>query len=126
MASRRLRGAQASLFVALCLFWWLDVIRERCSIFKFKSKSIKFVRFHALILSKGKCCHPCLELTKLYLIAIPRSRSLEPLNSSAMWSSEVELIVLIKGEKGLGFSILDYQVRCKASFSHRRKILDVN
>ena len=39
-----------------------------------------------------------------------RSRSLEPLNSAAMWSEEVEEIVLIKGEKGLGFSILDYQV----------------
>jgi len=39
-----------------------------------------------------------------------RSRSLEPLNSAAMWSSQIEEIVLIKGEKGLGFSILDYQV----------------
>lgn len=27
-----------------------------------------------------------------------------------MWSSEVEYVVLEKGEKGLGFSILDYQV----------------
>ena len=40
-----------------------------------------------------------------------RSRSLEPLNSAAMWSSQIEEIVLIKGEKGLGFSILDYQVK---------------
>ena len=50
------------------------------------------------------------------------SRSLEPLNSAAMWSSEVEEIVLVKGEKGLGFSILDYQVKTikrpfSASFS---------
>jgi hypothetical protein len=35
---------------------------------------------------------------------------LEPLNSAAMWSTDVEEIVLVKGEKGLGFSILDYQV----------------
>jgi hypothetical protein len=27
-----------------------------------------------------------------------------------MWSTDVEEIVLVKGEKGLGFSILDYQV----------------
>lgn len=27
-----------------------------------------------------------------------------------MWSSEPQIIELIKGERGLGFSILDYQV----------------
>ncbi|CAG2102660.1 unnamed protein product, partial [Medioppia subpectinata] len=43
------------------------------------------------------------DLTKM------KSRSLEPLTGLAMWSSEVELIELIKGDKGLGFSILDYQ-----------------
>lgn len=39
-----------------------------------------------------------------------RCRSLEPLTGLAMWSSEPQLIQLIKGERGLGFSILDYQV----------------
>lgn len=39
-----------------------------------------------------------------------RSRSLEPLSGLAMWSSEPQLIKLIKGDRGLGFSILDYQV----------------
>lgn len=39
-----------------------------------------------------------------------RSRSLEPLTGLAMWSSQPQLIELIKGERGLGFSILDYQV----------------
>lgn len=39
-----------------------------------------------------------------------RSRSLEPLTGLAMWSSEPLLIQLTKGERGLGFSILDYQV----------------
>lgn len=39
-----------------------------------------------------------------------KSRSLEPLTSLAMWSSEPEEIELHKGERGLGFSILDYQV----------------
>lgn len=38
-----------------------------------------------------------------------RSRSLEPLTGLAMWSSEPLLIQLYKGERGLGFSILDYQ-----------------
>lgn len=36
--------------------------------------------------------------------------SLEPLTGLAMWSSEPQIIELIKGERGLGFSILDYQV----------------
>ncbi|XP_071445203.1 patj homolog [Hetaerina americana] len=43
------------------------------------------------------------------LSAKMRSRSLEPLTGLAMWSSEPQVIELIKGERGLGFSILDYQ-----------------
>lgn len=39
-----------------------------------------------------------------------RSRSLEPLTGLAMWSSEPITIHLVKGDRGLGFSILDYQV----------------
>lgn len=38
-----------------------------------------------------------------------KSRSLEPLTGLAMWSSEPHIIELVKGERGLGFSILDYQ-----------------
>lgn len=38
-----------------------------------------------------------------------KSRSLEPLTGLAMWSSEPQIIELVKGERGLGFSILDYQ-----------------
>ena len=38
-----------------------------------------------------------------------KSRSLEPLTGFAMWSSEPQVIELLKGERGLGFSILDYQ-----------------
>ena len=38
-----------------------------------------------------------------------KSRSLEPLSSLAMWSEEVLIIELVKGDRGLGFSILDYQ-----------------
>ncbi|KNC33530.1 Patj-like protein [Lucilia cuprina] len=38
-----------------------------------------------------------------------KSRSLEPLTGLAMWSSEPQIIELIKGDRGLGFSILDYQ-----------------
>ncbi len=40
-----------------------------------------------------------------------RSRSLEPLSGLATWSSEPQVIELIKGDRGLGFSILDYQVQ---------------
>ena len=40
-----------------------------------------------------------------------KSRSLEPLTGLAMWSSEPQIIELVKGERGLGFSILDYQVK---------------
>ncbi|RWS31496.1 multiple PDZ domain protein-like protein, partial [Leptotrombidium deliense] len=38
-----------------------------------------------------------------------KSRSLEPLTGLAMWSSDAQTIELVKGERGLGFSILDYQ-----------------
>lgn len=38
-----------------------------------------------------------------------KSRSLEPLTGLAMWSSESQVIELMKGDRGLGFSILDYQ-----------------
>ena len=38
-----------------------------------------------------------------------KSRSLEPLTSLAMWSEQVLCIELVKGDRGLGFSILDYQ-----------------
>jgi hypothetical protein len=40
-----------------------------------------------------------------------KSQSLEQLNSQsqAMWKSDVEEVILAKGHKGLGFSILDYQ-----------------
>ena len=37
-----------------------------------------------------------------------KSRSLEN-NNLAMWSEEVEIVELTKGDRGLGFSILDYQ-----------------
>lgn len=38
-----------------------------------------------------------------------KSRSLEPLTGLAMWSSIPTVIELPKGDRGLGFSILDYQ-----------------
>ena len=39
-----------------------------------------------------------------------RSRSMEPLSGLAMWASEPQVFLLEKAERGLGFSILDYQV----------------
>ncbi|TRY75653.1 hypothetical protein TCAL_00503 [Tigriopus californicus] len=38
-----------------------------------------------------------------------KSRSLEPLTSLAMWSEQLLEIELLKSDRGLGFSILDYQ-----------------
>ncbi|KAJ2944956.1 hypothetical protein O0L34_g1852 [Tuta absoluta] len=37
-----------------------------------------------------------------------RSRSLEPLSGLAMWSDNIDYIQLLKEDRGLGFSILDY------------------
>ena len=39
-----------------------------------------------------------------------KSRSLEPLTGLAMWSAKLVEVDLQKGDRGLGFSILDYQV----------------
>ena len=36
-------------------------------------------------------------------------------STSSMWATEVEYVELEKGEKGLGFSILDYQVSNSSS-----------
>jgi len=41
---------------------------------------------------------------------VGRSHSLEPLGGLATWGSEVMTVELYKGDRGLGFSILDYQV----------------
>jgi len=42
---------------------------------------------------------------------VGRSHSLEPLGGLATWGSEVVTVELYKGDRGLGFSILDYQVQ---------------
>ena len=39
-----------------------------------------------------------------------RSRSLQPLTGLAIWSSKPVIVQLEKTTKGLGFSVLDYQV----------------
>ena len=44
------------------------------------------------------------------LMASNKSRSLEPLNQLATWSSTPLMVELTKGERGLGFSILDHKV----------------
>ena len=55
-----------------------------------------------------------------------RSRSLEPLTGLAMWSSEPLLIHLTKTERGLGFSILDYQVTCAAAHAFVSRLTDAS
>ena len=47
------------------------------------------------------------------LLSKLKSKSLEPLTGLAMWTDEVITIELLKTERGLGFSILDYQVNNK-------------
>ena len=47
------------------------------------------------------------------LLSKLKSKSLEPLTGLAMWTDEVITIELLKTERGLGFSILDYQVNTK-------------
>ena len=49
------------------------------------------------------------------LTASNKSRSLEPLNQLATWSSTPLLVELTKGERGLGFSILDHKVSTTTS-----------
>lgn len=39
-----------------------------------------------------------------------RSKSLEPISKFGVWSDQVLIVELTKSDKGLGFSILDYQV----------------
>ena len=41
---------------------------------------------------------------------VGRAHSLEPLGGLATWGTEVITVELYKGDRGLGFSILDYQV----------------
>jgi len=41
---------------------------------------------------------------------VGRSHSLEPLGGLATWGADVVTVELYKGDRGLGFSILDYQV----------------
>ncbi|XP_013421813.1 multiple PDZ domain protein isoform X5 [Lingula anatina] len=50
-----------------------------------------------------------LNVTEVPQLNKNKSRSLEPLTGLAMWSSEPVVIELVKGDRGLGFSILDYQ-----------------
>lgn len=40
-----------------------------------------------------------------------RSRSLEEIAGLPMWSNTITTVELTKGDRGLGFSILDYQVK---------------
>lgn len=40
-----------------------------------------------------------------------RSRSLEAVAGLPMWSDTITTIELVKGDRGLGFSVLDYQVK---------------
>lgn len=47
-----------------------------------------------------------------------KSRSLEELTNFKMWSIEPVVIELCKGDKGLGFSILDYKVQLTWAFFH--------
>lgn len=78
---------------------------------------------HSQNLNHGKLRYGHIECVLLRLVHANQfilniclsHRSLEPLTGLAMWSSEPQIIELIKGERGLGFSILDYQVKMCAN-----------
>ena len=55
-------------------------------------------------------------------LAGKKSRSLEPLSGLAMWSKNTMVIELRKGDKGLGFSILDYQVTSQSHCFSNHKL----
>ena len=40
----------------------------------------------------------------------PKWRSMEPLVAVPLWEAETQEVILNKGDAGLGFSVLDYQV----------------
>lgn len=46
--------------------------------------------------------------------ACSRSRSLEAITGLPMWSDTITIVELVKGDRGLGFSVLDYQVMSSA------------
>lgn len=82
---------------------------------EFASSSVSpMVMNDRLIKAKSDCSISSAGTTATEASAQPatsklKSRSLEPLSSLAMWSEDVLQIELVKGERGLGFSILDYQ-----------------
>lgn len=65
-----------------------------------------------LVKAKSEQALPVAEALPEDLVAFSRlkSRSLELLTGLAMWGNDVVELELEKGDRGLGFSILDYQV----------------
>ncbi|CAG5109302.1 Similar to Patj: Patj homolog (Drosophila melanogaster) [Cotesia congregata] len=73
------------------------------------SQNVSFVSER---LVKAKSDESLISITssKIPHICKVKSRSLELLTGLATWNTQPQIVELIKGEKGLGFSILDYQV----------------
>jgi len=66
---------------------------------------------HSLFKAKSEqvlVASPPVVSTDISLVG--RSHSLEPLGGLATWGSDIITVELYKGDRGLGFSILDYQV----------------
>jgi hypothetical protein len=58
-----------------------------------------------------------LDSTNTSLLRTTKTRSLEVISNLALWSTSILNIELIKGDYGLGFSVLDYQDPSNPSYS---------
>ena len=65
---------------------------------------------HLLVKAKSEQVLPLSTAVPDSALNVVKAKSLELLSGMAMWESEVVTVELYKGERGLGFSILDYQV----------------
>lgn len=63
---------------------------------------------------------PSPEVGTMDIGIVGRSHSLEPLGGLATWAADIVTVELYKGDRGLGFSILDYQVSYFFHFMHLR------
>lgn len=65
---------------------------------------------HMLFKAKSEQVLPLATAADCSTVGVVKARSLEPLSGIAMWGGDIIAVELYKGERGLGFSILDYQV----------------
>jgi len=80
-----------------------------------RSRSISFGRTTEIVV-KAKSMGT-LDSTNNTSLRITKTRSLEVISNLALWSTAILNIELMKGDHGLGFSVLDYQDPSNPSYS---------